>query len=226
MTEITVEVLTNKIISALDILEAEYHNEATPPELGHEDAIDGLMLTLLSQNTNDKNRDVAFRKLKELYPAWPEVVKAGEGKIMEVIRTAGLAQTKARRMINILKILHDDFGEYSLRRLAGRDPDEVRSYLRALPGVGAKTAACVMLFDMKMPAFPVDTHVARVTRRLGIAPKNFMPEEISRMLEVLVPPKRYLGGHVNFIAHGRKICQARSPHCEECKLREICSRKF
>ena len=213
---------SEKVFFILDELEKIYHNETRPPELGHDDPLDGLILTVLSQNTNDKNRDAAFTKLKALYPTWPDVMEAGRIKLEEAVKSAGLAHTKAGRIIKILEILHEDFGEYSLEKLAGEESGTIREYLRALPGVGAKTVACVMLFDMKMPAFPVDTHITRISKRVGVAPEKTSPEEISRFYESIVPIPRCLGGHVNIIAHGREICRARNPKCEDCVLSSKC----
>ena len=211
-----------KVFFILDELEKIYHNETLPPELGHADPLDGLILTVLSQNTNDKNRDAAFTKLKTLYPSWPDVIKAGRAKLEDAVRSAGLAHTKAGRIINILNIIHEDFDSYSLEKLAHEDSGKVREYLRALPGVGAKTTACVMLFDMKMPAFPVDTHITRISKRVGVAPEKTSPEEISRFYESIVPIPRCLGGHVNIIEHGREICRARNPKCTSCVLASRC----
>ena len=215
----------SRIFYMLDALEAVYHNEENPPELGHDEPLDGLILTILSQNTNDKNRDAAFTLLKSRYPNWEDVIKAGERRLEEAIKTAGLGHTKAARIMEILRTIHDDFDAYSIKKLAERNPDQVRKYLRTLPGVGAKTAACVMLFDLKLPAFPVDTHVTRITKRFGIADPRALPEEISRFLEMIVPEERCLGGHVNVIAHGRAICHPSKPECESCVLAEHCNHK-
>ena len=211
-----------KVFFVLDELEKIYHNEAVPPELGHEDLLDGLILTVLSQNTNDRNRDSAFANLKSIYPLWPDVIKAGQEKLEAAVRCAGLAHTKAKRIIEILKIVHEDFGEYSLKKLAKRKSDYIREYLRVLPGVGAKTVACVMLFDMKIPAFPVDTHITRISKKTGIADEKNSPEEISEFFESVVPASRCLGGHVNIIAHGREICRSRNPKCKDCVLAVQC----
>ena len=213
---------SEKVFFILDELEKIYHNEERPPELGHDDPLDGLILTVLSQNTNDKNRDAAFTKLKTLYPAWPDVIQAGRAKLEDAVRIAGLAHTKAGRIINILNIIHEDFGEYSLEKLALENNSTIREYLRALPGVGAKTVACVMLFDMKRPAFPVDTHITRISKRVGLAPEKTSPEEISCFYESVVPIPRCLGGHVNIIEHGREICRARNPKCGCCVLASKC----
>ena len=214
----------NKIFLMLNELELVYHNEARPPELGHPEPLDGLILTILSQNTNDKNRDAAFSNLKALYPTWQDVINAGPENLEAAIKTAGLANTKAKRIIHILNQIHNDFGEYSIKKLALHERDYVASYLRALPGVGAKTVACVLLFDLKLKAFPVDTHVTRVSKRVGVAPEKFTPEEISLMFESVVPLERCLGGHVNIIDHGRAICHSRNPKCKICTLSKICEK--
>ncbi|MBQ2616214.1 MAG: endonuclease III [Synergistaceae bacterium] len=214
----------DKVTAILDALESQYHNEENPPELGHPEPLDGLILTILSQNTNDKNRDRAFANMKTLYPTWPDVIRAGASRLEEAIRTAGLAHTKAGRIITVLERVHSDFGEYSILGLAGREREYVREYLRALPGVGAKTVACTMLFDFKIPAFPVDTHITRISRRTGIAPAKSSPEEISRMLEGIVPEARCLGGHVNMIAHGRAVCHSQRPECGGCVISHLCDK--
>ena len=215
-----------KILQVLDLLEGEYHNEARPPELGHAEPLDGLICTVLSQNTNDKNRDSAFASLKANFPAWEDVVKAGPEKLEEVIRTAGLAHTKAQRIITILQRVHEDFCGYSIKQLAALPREEIAAYLRALPGVGAKTVACVLLFDLKIKAFPVDTHVSRVARRVGLVPAKFSAEEICAEFERVVPEFRCLGGHVNMIAHGRAVCHSQKPECSKCILSKICERSM
>ena len=216
---------SNLIIQVLDSLESQYHNEACPPELGHSEPLDGLILTVLSQNTNDKNRDNAFMNLKANFPEWHDVINAGSARLENVIRTAGLAHTKAGRIITILQRIHDDFNEYSIMKLSGHDRDYIREYLRSLPGVGAKTVACTLLFDFKIPAFPVDTHITRISRRVGIVPEKTSPEEISQILEGIVPESRCLGGHVNMIAHGRAICHSQKPECKSCILYDMCKNK-
>ena len=214
------------IIKILDALESQYHNEQNPPNLGHSEPLDGLILTVLSQNTNDINRDRAFKKLKENFPAWPDVVEAGALKLEDSIRTAGLAHTKSQRIITILEKIHADFGEYSIKTLASHEREYIRQYLRSLPGVGAKTVACTLLFDFGIAAFPVDTHITRISKRTGIAPQKSSPEEISRMFEEIVPSSRCLGGHVNMIAHGRAVCHSQKADCESCVLSKICMKNF
>ena len=213
----------NLITEILDALESQYHNEQYPPKLGHNEPLDGLILTVLSQNTNDINRDRAYENLKANFPTWPDVITAGKSQLEDSIRTAGLAHTKAGRIITILERVKSDFGDYSIRELAAHDREYIRKYLRALPGVGAKTVACTLLFDFGIPAFPVDTHITRISKRVGIAPEKFSPEEISLMLEDVVPESRCLGGHVNMIAHGRAVCHSQKPECNSCVLSKICN---
>lgn len=206
----------------LDLLESQWKNEEYPPLLGHQEALDGLILTVLSQHTNDKNRDIAFDRLKERYPIWEEVVNAGYGALEDSIRPAGLAPTKAKRILEILNIIYQDFGSYSMEGLKDKGRDMAREYLLSLPGVGEKTAACVLMFDLNLPAFPVDTHVARFCRRVGFVSEKMIAEDICFFMEKQVPPSRYLGGHVNIIEHGRAICKARLPLCEKCIVAELC----
>ena len=140
----------NKIIRILDALETQYHNEQNPPELGHSEPLDGLILTVLSQNTNDINRDRAFANLKSKFPEWHDVINAGSERLEDAIRTAGLAHTKAARIIKILETVHNSFHAYTIKPLAEHEPEYMKEYLRSLPGVGAKTVACVLLFDLKL----------------------------------------------------------------------------
>ena len=207
----------------LDAFEKHWGNEGNfSPELKHQDPLDGLILTLLSQNTNDKNRDKAFEKLKSEYPAWEKAAEAPIERIVDLIRIAGLGDTKAARMKQILAILKDKFGSYSINELKGWDPHKAREFLVSLPGVGVKTAACVLVFDLEMPAFPVDTHVARISRRLGWVPEKMAPDKIQEYLEGTLPPKRFRGAHLNIIQHGRGICSARKPDCSKCYAKKWC----
>ncbi|MDR1740681.1 MAG: endonuclease III [Synergistaceae bacterium] len=217
---------SSQLLHLLDVLESRYHNEADPTlaeRLRHDEPLDGLILTLLSQHTNDRNRDAAFARLKERYPIWEDAANAAPAAVEDAVRPAGLAPTKSGRILEILAIVRSDFGAYSLSSLRRRERDDAKSYLMSLPGVGEKTASCVLLFDLGMPAFPVDTHIARVCRRIGVEAST--PEEICATLERDVPQIRYLGGHVNIIQHGRTICRARSPLCDECPAASLCQNK-
>lgn len=207
----------------LDAFEALWKNEKEPPSgLKHEEPLDGLILTVLSQHTNDKNRDRAFANLKNIYPSWELAAAASEEDIAVAVRSAGLGNTKAQKIKKILPAIKERFGDYSIRGLKGWPVDEVRKYLIGLPGVGVKTAACVLIFDLEMPAFPVDTHVARIARRLGWVPEKMTAEDIQEYLESVLPPGRFLGAHINFIEHGRGICDARKPKCSECPVQNMC----
>ena len=210
------------IAAVLDRLEERWGNEASPPPLGHDEPLDGLILTVLSQNTNDRNRDAAFARLKQRFPDWESAANASVAEVEDAARPAGLAPTKAGYIMKILERVRLDFNAYSLADLRGYGRDEARSYLRALPGVGEKTAACVLMFDLGLPAFPVDTHVTRVCRRIGFVPPKASPDAICALMEREVPPARYLGGHVNIIEHGRAVCSARKPLCGTCVVAALC----
>ena len=205
--------------TVFDILEELWGKEKEEPRLGHEEPLDGLVLTLLSQNTNDRNRDKGFAALKAAFPTWERTASASAEAIEDVIRPAGLAKTKSERMLQILGAVREAFGDYSLKALAEKDDAEARNYLASLPGIGAKTVACVLLFDLGRPAFPVDTHIARFCRRMKWVEESLPPEEIQPLLEEWVPVERYLGGHVNIIEHGRGLCRARNPECAQCPLK-------
>jgi len=207
----------------LNAFEGLWRNEAQPPDgLKHDEPLDGLILTVLSQHTNDKNRDIAFASLKRKYPRWGLVAEASEREIADAIRSAGLGNTKAQKIKKILPIIKECFGSYSIKKLHGWRTEDAREFLIGLPGVGVKTAACVLVFDLEKPAFPVDTHVARIARRLGWVPEKTSAEDIQEYLESVLPPERFRGAHLNFIEHGRKICDARKPKCLECPVKKWC----
>ena len=211
------------VVKVLDRLELCWNMEKNPPDLRHEEPLDGLILTLLSQNTNDRNRDRAYESLRQLYPTWEEVAQADTERIKEAIRVAGLSDIKSKRIKEILVAVQDAFGSYSIKELRKRGREQARAFLFKLPGVGAKTVACVLLFDLGYPAFPVDTHIHRFSKRIGWAHDRCKPEEIEGMLEQVVPEERYLGGHINIITHGRNICLARQPRCDKCSVNDLCA---
>lgn len=211
------------IAHCLDVLETTWKQESTPSLTFHDDALDSLVRTVLSQNTNDKNRDRAYENLRRQYPDWGKVLSAKSEDVAEAIRIAGLSKTKAGRIRQILEKVKSAFGRLSLEEMKSWGNTEARLFLENLPGVGPKTAACVLLFDLHMPAFPVDTHVARVSRRIGWVPPKASPEAIQACMEASVSPDRYLGAHLNLILHGRNICRARKPACLACTLKDLCS---
>jgi len=211
-----------KVMLCLDLLEEKWGNEGQPLYESFEDPIDGLIKTVLSQNTNDKNRDRAWKSLKDKFPSWQHVMDAEVEEVADAIKSAGIANVKAQRIKEILAIVKEFWGSYSLKELKGLSKEEIKNFLSSLPGVGPKTIACVLLFDLDIPAFPVDTHVARLTKRLGFVGGNTPPEKIEKLLEELVPEERFLGGHLNMIAHGRAICKAINPKCQLCPMMHLC----
>jgi endonuclease-3 len=185
--------------------------------------LDELVSTILSQNTNDVNRDRAYEALRGRFPTWEEVRDAEEAEVVGAIRSAGLANQKGPRIQGVLKAITAEHGDLDLGFLRKMPSDEVRHWLLKFKGVGPKTAAIVMLFSLGLPAFPVDTHVYRVTGRLGLRPDNVTEEAAHTLLERLFPPETYVDAHLNLIRHGRQICLARRPLCEKCALRDLCN---
>jgi endonuclease III len=198
-----------------DRLRREY---GRPVLRAHHAPIDELILTVLSQNTNDRNRDVAYGRLRERFLSWPAVRDAPASEIEDAIRPGGLAPTKAGRIKRILEAIGDD----DLQWLADAPLEEARDFLCELPGVGRKTAACVLLFSFGRPDVPVDTHVYRVAARLGLfRPRASFNEAHDEMLRLVDPDDAY-EVHVLLIRHGRRTCVARAPRCPECPLRRMC----
>lgn len=184
--------------------------------------LDQLVGTILSQNTNDVNRDRAFRRLRQHFPSWDQVRDAPEDEVIEAIRPAGLANQKGPRIQKALLRITEERGKLALDFLAGMPLDEARAWLMSLDGVGPKTAAIVLLFSLDRPAFPVDTHVHRVSRRLGLIDERTSAEKAHQLLEAAIPPQWYYAFHLNVIRHGRQVCQARRPKCEMCVLNDLC----
>jgi endonuclease-3 len=184
--------------------------------------LDELISTILSQNTNDGNRDRAFARLRERWPTWEGVREARLAEIVEAIRPAGLARQKAPRIQEILHRVNAECGALNLDCLRHRSREEAETWLRKLPGVGPKTASIVLLFSLGFPAFPVDTHVYRVTGRLGLRPARQSVTDAHRYLAGLFSPSDYAAAHLNLIRLGRGICQARRPKCPVCPLRRSC----
>ena len=184
--------------------------------------IDELVSTILSQNTNDTNRDRAFHALKNHFPTWEEVRDADAPLVIETIRPAGLANQKGPRIQNILKEITRQRGELDLSFLNEMSTDEARNWLLQFKGVGPRTAAIVLQFSLEKPAFPVDTHIYRVTGRLGIRPKKMNAEKAHDFLAGSLPPQTYYAAHLNLIRLGREICHARKPDCPRCPLQDYC----
>jgi endonuclease III len=196
------------------------HGSLDPPR--RLDPLEELILTILSQNTSDVNRDRAYEALRRRYPTWEELAAAPESGVVEAIRPGGLANTKAPRILRVLRELRDREGRLDLSWMREAPDDEVVGYLTSLPGVGRKTAACVLAFALERPALPVDTHVHRVATRLGLLTEGTSADRAHDLLEALVPPDMRVSMHVGLIRHGRAVCRAARPRCEACPLRDLC----
>ena len=193
------------------------------PNLGRPDPpLDALIETVLSQHTTDRNSSRAFAELRRRFPRWETAASAPEAAIAAAIRSAGLARTKAPRIRLILRRVREDSGRFSLAGLARMDNAEAMAYLQSLPGVGPKTAACTLLFSLRREVFPVDTHIHRLARRLGLVPPSAGAAKTQELMAPLVPRGRALALHVNLIRHGRRICTAAAPRCTACLLARDC----
>jgi endonuclease-3 len=200
-------------------LEKRY-GELVPPR--RSDPLEELTLTVLSQHTSDVNAERAFGMLRAAFPSWEDVVRAPTHSVVDAIRSGGLADTKAPRIQAILREIEDRRGAFDLSYLAGLSDEEARAELVSLPGVGPKTAAVVLSFSLGRDAMPVDTHVHRVTARLGLVPPKISAERADRILHELVPQGLRTPLHVALIRLGREICKAPTPRCAICPLRDIC----
>ena len=197
-------------------LRSVYGVPATPP---HQRPVDELILTVLSQSTNDRNRDVAWTQLRERFPDWAAIRDAPVEDVEAAIRPGGISKVKSARIQAILCALPDDF---DLGWMRPAPVEESRDYLCTLPGVGRKTAACVLLFSYGLRDVPVDTHVGRVAARLRLVRPGAPSAEAHDQLLAVTPPGAELEMHVNLIRHGRRTCHARLPACPECVLRRLC----
>ena len=185
--------------------------------------IDEVVATVLSQHTSDTNSGRAFAQLKERFSSWEEVAAAPAGQVADAIRCGGIADQKARRIQEILAAICEREGRIDLGRLHDLDDAAARAYLESLPGVGPKTAACVLTFAMGRSAFPVDTHVHRVATRLGWLPASTVADKAHRLLGPMVPADIRYDLHVAMISHGRTVCRARRPRCGACVLNDLCA---
>jgi len=188
----------------------------------HLEPVAELVSTILSQNTNDVNRDAAYDNLRARFPTWEQVRDAPEKEVIEAIRKAGLANQKGPAIQNALHQITKEQGKIDLDFLKELSSERAAEWLENLKGVGPKTAAIVLLFSLDKPAFPVDTHVYRVTGRLGIRPAKMSPAIAHQYLAEQFPPDTYYSLHLNLIKLGREICKARKPLCQQCPLQEIC----
>jgi endonuclease-3 len=203
----------------LRLLRKEYGRRKWQPG---QDPLSSLIATVLSQNTSDVNSHRAFAALVNRFVGWESVATADAGELARTIRAGGLNEIKAKRIKLILHEIKTERGSLDLSFLNELGLAEAKAWLRGLPGVGPKTAGCVLLFSLGRPAMPVDTHVYRVARRLGLIDAMASVEKAHEILESLVPPKNVYEFHILMVEHGRRTCKAQRPRCTVCVLRGIC----
>jgi len=184
--------------------------------------LDELINTILSQNTNDRNRDVAYNSLRARFATWEDVRDAPSAEVIDAIRPAGLANQKGPRIQTVLRQITDERGNLDLNFLYDLTPEEAFTWLMRFKGVGPKTASIVLQFSLSKPAFPVDTHVYRVSGRIGLRPARMSVEQTHEHLARLFTPDQYGPGHLNLIRLGREICHARKPECPICPVKHLC----
>ena len=207
------------VAQILSLLISAYGNRDWQPS---DSPLNVLVQTILSQNTSDTNSKRAFRFLQAAFPRWEDVASADVSEIANAIRGGGLGEIKAKRIKQALGEIQQRRGELELDFLNELPLDEAREWLTQLSGVGTKTANCVFLFSLGRPALPVDTHIHRVARRLGLIDAKTTVEKAHKLLGSLVPPDKVYQFHVLMIEHGRKVCRAQRPRCAECVLRQCC----
>jgi endonuclease-3 len=211
--------VTANVEQLLNLLSADYGEKRWRPR---QSPIEVLIQTILSQNTSDRNSGRAFERLVTSFASWEDMANASIGEISRSIKAGGLGEVKARYIKQSLEGIRRRLGGFEMDFLRKLPVDEARDWLRQLPGVGMKTASCVLIFSLGMPALPVDTHVLRVAKRLGLIDSKVSAEKAHKLLEGLVPPQDVYRFHVLLIEHGRKTCKAQRPRCKECALRELC----
>jgi endonuclease III len=211
--------LTKKVRRISLLLERAY---GIPQREGTRDPLDILVETILSQNTNDRNRDNAYQRLKTRFPHWEDVLGAKTNSIVSAIRPGGLAEQKARRIREILQWIKKREGELSLSFTKKMDSDEIKKMIGALKGIGPKTLHCLLLFGLGREAFPVDTHILRIGKRLGFIPEGMDAEKAHSWMAPLIPKEKSLSLHLNLIRFGRTVCKAKNPLCNTCFLIEEC----
>ena len=187
-----------------------------------EDPLDTLVETILSQNTTDKNSHRAFQALRKAYPSWGDLMGEDADKVAKVIRSGGLAGIKASRILSALEFINRERGVLDLDFLRDMSPQDAEAWLAQMKGVGPKTRSIVLLFSLGMPAFPVDTHIHRVTKRIGLIGPRVSREQAQTDLAGLVPRNEFFNYHINLIEHGRTVCNARKPRCSMCQISRYC----
>jgi endonuclease-3 len=184
--------------------------------------LDELVSTILSQNTNDRNRDVAFQRLRARFPTWEAVRDAPVEQVVEAVRPAGLANQKGPRIQQVLRQISAEHGALDLEFLRAWPAEEALAWLTRFNGVGPKTASIVLVFSLGKPAFPVDTHIYRVSGRIGLRPEKISVEQAHTYLSGVFRPEQYGPGHMNLILLGRRACHARKPDCASCPVQDLC----
>ena len=192
------------------------------PWRSHNDPLSELVTIILSQNTSDTNSFRAYDSLRERFGNWDAVARADVSQIEETIRAGGLSQVKAARIKTIFDMILKERGKLTLEFLDDLSLEDAKVWLRHLPGVGPKTVACVLLFSLGKPVFPVDTHVYRVAKRLGFISGPISAEQAHKVLGEMIPAEDVYRMHMNMVDHGRKVCKSQKPKCSECVLGEIC----
>lgn len=210
----------DRIADICALLDEEYGRPDTKPRYG---PLDEFILTILSQNTSAANYTRAFDRLREQFPEWETARTAPVDQIEDAIRPGGLARIKAPRIKQALNDILERTGALSLDFLADMPDNEAREYLMRFDGVGIKTASCVLMFSLNRPVLPVDTHVHRISQRLGLIGKRESAESAHHTLQAMVPDDLVYSFHVNVVTHGRRVCKAQSPLCDACVLLHICS---
>lgn len=215
--------MNDKVIRVIELLNQKYGEKKWKKKF---DPLDQLVLTILSQNTSDKNSYAAFSNLKRKYPIWEDLISASEEEIAEAIRSGGLGNIKARRIKEALIAIMEKRKNLDLSHLKEIPTQEALSFLTKLKGVGPKTAACVLLFSFGKPVLPVDTHIHRVSKRLSLI-GNADRLKAHKILQQMVPEEQVYSFHINMIEHGRRICKPK-PKCLECNLNVVCdsARRF
>jgi endonuclease-3 len=208
-----------RVSEVLERLEARYGKPRYQRRL---EPMDELVSCILSQHTSDATSFPAFHRLKATYPEWQDVVDAGPESVADVVRSAGLANQKARSIIRVLNEIYVRNGEYSIENLRGMPMLDARAWLQSLPGVGPKTASIVMCFSFGMNAIPVDTHIYRVSKRLGFVSETTDANKAHDLLLKVVAEEDAYRYHVLLIQHGRQVCKAQRPLCIACELLDLC----
>ncbi len=186
------------------------------------DPLEVLVETMLSQNTTARNMRRAFNALQATYPTWEAVMRAPVERLQAVLRPAGLARTRSRHIQAVLHTLQEQYGQFNLDFIHQLDTQEAEAVLTRFPGVGPKTAKCVMLFAFRRDVFPIDTHILRILTRLGVLRIGTSAEAAHRWIQPHIPSGKHLSLHLNLVRHGRDVCRARRPACERCPLRVMC----